>query len=57
MPAETDTFAMLRPNVLASLTVAQLHFELDRALKMQGRVNEYITAVLAVLQNQEQRST
>jgi len=50
MPADINTFDMLRPNVLQMMTEPQLLQELQRGLLMQARVNAYIDTVLRALE-------
>jgi hypothetical protein len=49
MPADIDTFHMLRPAVLEGMTVEQLKREIERVSVMYERVHEYERAIVDVL--------
>jgi hypothetical protein len=49
MPADVDTFSMLRPNILDGLTPGELEREFVRSLKMMQAVIEYQHQILGRL--------
>ncbi len=51
MPADVDTFNMLRPNALAQLNCDQLKEEMQRAKQMRLAVANYENDIMRAMRN------